>query len=587
MLVAAILLAAIATAQISWAADPSPSTEADSVLKAIPDNALGFLVIKDLANADKAISKLGEVVQAPIPSQLELWKQRAGIQDGLDENGSAAIALVPENDSDNAKPEPVPIVLMPVSDYAKFIAQLQPGDAKAAITSVTIAGRPLCVVGQKGSFAVFALSENKDQLEKAIASTAGVDAAVESFEPWIRHHQVSLVATPRGTKFVLQVATAGLKQFRGMMAAMPKSGDGAQLEATLNMYDTLLADAADEIEAFGIGLRLDGQSNLSIDSHTTFLAGGSWAAAFKGVKPAAQKPFADLPSGALVLAFEGIVPKKLTKDLGSFGWNYLLQMEQFNGTDKLTDEQLKKVKEAGSTMMRGISYMSMVMAAPKTGQAIYDGMNGRMKVDDSKKFIDQYQKSLEHMTEAVKGLNNPPLKITNSDKFEIDGAKGVAVTMDLSGMLSHTDPETAKLMPLLFGTDGKVTARMVAADEHTVLFVYGDEEHAKQALADFKNPKSSLASDTDVAKVLKLLPAHAQWVGVVSINGYLDMIKSMMASIGGPARFPELPAMPPIGFAAEAGPHGLTTQLVISKETIEEISNTVHGYMQHQSPPQN
>ncbi len=106
-------------------------------------------------------------------------------------------------------------------------------------------------------------------------------------------------------------------------------------------------------------------------------------------------------------------------------------------------------------------------------------------------------------------------------------------------------------------------------------------------LADFKSPKSTLASDSDVAKVLKLLPVHAQWKGILSIDGYLGFIKDVAVAAGAPNIFPQLPAMPPVGFAAEGGPHGLTTHLAIPKETIEGISNTVQSYMQHQAPSQN
>ncbi len=93
------------------------------------------------------------------------------------------------------------------------------------------------------------------------------------------------------------------------------------------------------------------------------------------------------------------------------------------------------------------------------------------------------------MCDAVKDIKNSPLKVTGSEKFEIDGTKGIAITMDLSGILLQSDPQTAKLMPILFGTDGKLTARLIAADEHTVLFAYGNEAHAKQAAGRFQKPE--------------------------------------------------------------------------------------------------
>ncbi len=383
--VAAVVLAAMATAGLAKAADES-AAKTEPVLKAIPDNALGFLLVKDLAKTDKALARIGTLVQSPIPSVLELFKQQVGIQGGLDEHGSAALALLPDNDTDNGPPSIVPIVFLPVSDYAKFIAPLRPDDAKADIAGVTIAGQPM-VVGHKGSFALFARVDQKEQLVKAIASNSGIDSVVGSFDDWMRHHQISLIVTPRGTKLALPAIATKMKQIRSILPASPTNGKTAQIEAAFKMYDTVLSKAADEIEAFGIGIRVDDRSDVSIDSHTTFLAGGSWAAAFKGLKPATEKPFADLPSGSLIGAFEGAVPKKWSKGLGSFGWEYVFQMEQFNGADKLNDDQRKKLKNAGSTMMRGVSSMSILMTTPKSGQTLYDGLIGLMKVEDSEQFL--------------------------------------------------------------------------------------------------------------------------------------------------------------------------------------------------------
>ncbi len=255
--------------------------------------------------------------------------------------------------------------------------------------------------------------------------------------------------------------------------------------------------------------------------------------------------------------------------------------------------QQKNYADAMRPIMKGLRGMSFVMAPPKPGGSIYDGMVGAMKVNDAASFLKNYRKSMDQVIAATKDFKNFPFTFSDLKKIEIDGHSGLSITMDMSGMLNaKNDPATAKLMPMLFGPTGKLTARVLTVNDRTLLIAYGSEEKAKEALAAFKNPQSNLASDPNVATTLKLLPAHAQWVGLVSIKGYMDLIRSVLAGAipaGGPAiNLPELPAMPPIGFAAEAGNNGLDTQMILPAETLSTIAKFARkGLIQERpQPPQ-
>ena len=239
---AAIFFTALALAT-PVRAQTGPASE--PVLKAIPDDALGFVLINHLDQTDKAISKLAATAQAPVPGVLSLFKLQAGIQEGLDENGSAAVALLPGSDG-----KPLPVALFPVTDYKKFIAQFHPNDAAAETTGVSIAGHAL-IAGHKGSFALFTLPDQKERLAKMIASTEGVDTLVESVEPWIGRHQISLVATPTGSKMLFQAGAAAIKQFGPALANLQGKKQSAQIAAAFKMYSELFTKASEEADAFG------------------------------------------------------------------------------------------------------------------------------------------------------------------------------------------------------------------------------------------------------------------------------------------------------------------------------------------------
>ena len=53
---------------------------------------------------------------------------------------------------------PIPIFVLPITDYAKFVAQLQPEDTTGKITQVHVRGKPMSVC-QRGDFAVLTGAE--------------------------------------------------------------------------------------------------------------------------------------------------------------------------------------------------------------------------------------------------------------------------------------------------------------------------------------------------------------------------------------------------------------------------------------------
>src|SRR5437773_1193441 len=65
----------------------------DSVLKAIPDDALAFAVVHNVADTSRSIGDVAKLVQAPAPDLLSLAKGMTGLQKGLDEQGDLALII--------------------------------------------------------------------------------------------------------------------------------------------------------------------------------------------------------------------------------------------------------------------------------------------------------------------------------------------------------------------------------------------------------------------------------------------------------------------------------------------------------------
>ena len=120
----------------------------------MPDNVLGVTVVQRLTQTSEKASKLAEKLKMPLPNVLELAKAHLGIEKGIDEKGSIALAAVP---GEVPNDDPIPLLFVPTTDYDALIKQLNPEKEENGITTISIDG-DRSIVGKKGNFAVLSAS---------------------------------------------------------------------------------------------------------------------------------------------------------------------------------------------------------------------------------------------------------------------------------------------------------------------------------------------------------------------------------------------------------------------------------------------
>ncbi len=134
----AICLAVMA----NWAVAGDP-------LEIIPANAHGFVVINRLGQTDAKLAAIGAQLQLPTPSVLALLDTKGDLQEGIDKTAAAAFALIPGADD-----APLSAVLyVPVTDYGRFVQQLDVNDANETVASGRLFERPV-IVGQRNGYAL-------------------------------------------------------------------------------------------------------------------------------------------------------------------------------------------------------------------------------------------------------------------------------------------------------------------------------------------------------------------------------------------------------------------------------------------------
>lgn len=557
------------------AADSETPAANVPVLDSIPEDALAVVVVNKLDKADEQVGKLTSEIQLPNPGLLQLMKMQTGIQEGLDEKGSAAMALLP---GAKDKGGHVAIEFIPVSDYKKFIGQLKPVDAAAEIAEVTFTGHP-AVVAHKGNFAIIADKPDEDMLKKVLASTKSIVPVIGTLHDWVGEQTVAFVASPTGVKRGISMARVAVGQ---MKAVLGNSSDPSMKMAAGNLeaYDQLLNSADKEVSAVGAGFSVDNDGGLHIRSRLTFVAGGSWAASAIAPEAPPAVRFACLPGGTFMLAFDGVMPKSFSKGMLNMSVDMINTMSKANGGKELSTDQSKQLNALMEKTMTGIRSMSIVMAPPKPGGSLYSNMAAVMKVDNARRFIDGYQDSVQKMRDMLTATGVQFPFIQDVKKTKIGDDDGLELTMDMAEMFKKMpkNPASTKMLEMMIGPGGKMTAYIVPIDDTTVAFSYINSENIARIKAACKNPQGSLANDAHIALTAKLLPPGAQWVGYLSPKGLTDFVGGMVSAMvpaGAKPAIPEFPKTPPIGFAAEQSTKGLDVTIVVPGDTLKSLGTYI------------
>ena len=411
-------------------------------------------------------------------------------------------------------------------------------------------------------------------MKKVLTSSKSISAVFGSLDAWVNGQAMSFVATPTGVKRGISEARKGVAQMKAVLA---NSNDASMKMAAgnLDLYEKLFEAADKELSAFAVGLHVDNDGGLHIDSRAEFVAGGTWAAAAADLVAPSGTRLACLPGGPFMIAFDGAMPKSYSKSMMSMSTDMINNMIKAAGGKELTEEQSKQLDGLMEKSMAGFRSMSMVMGPPKPGESMYSNMAAVMKVDDARQYMANYQEAMEKMRDIFASTAAAMPFIQEIKKTKINGAEALELTMDMSAMFKNmpNNPAATQMMQTMIGADGKLSAFIVPIDNTTVAISYVNIDNIARIKAACQNPQASLAADADIAHTAKLLPPRAQWVGYISPTGFMGFVSAFIPALpgGGGLKLPEFPQTAPIGFAAEHSSKGLDVQIVVPGETLKGV----------------
>jgi hypothetical protein len=557
------------------------------VLNVIPDDALGFFIATSPLETKEEVEAVLKKLRVPFDEDedyAEINEFLASLK-GWDSKGTHAVALLP-NDGPKAGEE---IVIIPVTDYKAFAACIDADPDAEGPTKYTFKSGGSGWVAKKADYAALAKSTNLEGLQRFLDSKKSIAASCEPVKGYLAKHKTAVVVTPAGLKKVLDAAIEGLKSVGDIFPA-----DNPQAESVKQVfgaYGKVLALVRDEATHIAISGTLNERVGADFSMQFVFKPDGKLASLSKEIAPLPPEAFAGLADDAYLFAGASMWPQGIADAATSFTMSMMNAMPKEKG---LTPEQAKQLADAMRDSMKNVKRFSASMNFQ--GATFLSGMAAIYKVDDSAKFLADYEKSMATMSELGKKDKNFPVYTTERKKIE--GLDALVFTTDMTPMLEQMEKQpggdAAKMaLEAMFGKETKIDAFLSAVNKETVVLTY-DATTLKETVATAKAGKNGLADNVDMKKTAALLLPQPHAIGFMDVGGYVDLVKKivgmMMAAQGAPGGgglpfpIPPFPQSPPVGMAAKLTPQAVEFQLVVpmplmenTRDYIQQVNTLVQG----------
>jgi hypothetical protein len=531
------------------------TAQTDKALSLIPDDALGFLLIKDLRSlSDKVNDTAKQLNVQEKVSMLELIQKEMGIQEGINEKGSLLFLVLKGND---AKLDGLRyLVALPVSDHDKIAKQLVVKDIKDGIGQGELGspsgllagvggsgpeGKPKkfpVLVAKRGDFVLLAPPEGRAGLEAVLNAKKDITATLKGTEDWLGEQDIAGFITNSGVQFGL-----------GLFLGGPGGGTGSTSPEQAAQLKSTFAEVEKNVRLITFGGRIEKDRHWRISTAVHFQPEGSYAKWIAQAQPLESKllaNFPDEPHFALLLA--RISTQTTFEGAASFLFGELPK-DKADTLQKEMSKLIGQVTEIGVCAYVNKSGAVVLPSMSATGQS--SDAVVLAKVLDANAFLDGVVDMLKHTHRAMNSVSKTKVEITYQAK-------------DIAGKPSRLImilPDKASA-----GKDDKSTPQvflLAALDPQTVLAsTLADTDKAEAMIQKFSKPAAkTLETNANIQQTKKLLPEKLQ------IAAFFDL--QAFGILGNGAR--QVSEVAPLGFSMRALPASEEAQFVIPFDAIKAV----------------
>ena len=561
--------------------------QAQNILHYLPEDALGFVLVRDMAGSNKKCEQLIQMFDASLPAPLSFAKFSTELGDGVDLDGDVLILLIPGS---HASAPPEPLVLLPIADYGKFAASIQ-GDDSGDVSRATIAGEDV-LVARHGPYAMIMNVENRDTLEILIGLEPEPVALLKPWAAWLQENVATIGVMPAGVEKLLELGRQGLAQQRQTFDdefGDPEFSDVlVQMHQGIVVYQTLLDLFGTEVDMLGFGFSIDETSNLRVglrllleDDHRTSAPTTTTATTTATTTPTTVAPLAGYPDQPFVLAGGGPLGGTWMNSLIKARVQVMRQTPKTHGYEEFQEEQWQDLETSYQELVKNMRSMSMLMLPGEKGEPLFSNVFGTAQVDSAVQYLQTPKKSVDTWNRLTDQSTSDIRLQYEIREIKVGGAQACELLVDVA--TAARDPNVPMfnwMLEAMFGEEGMFRMLIVATDEKTLVFGMADEQRMTRVIEQVKRQEMGLQNSAQVQTTHKLLSPAAAWKFYVSPQGCVTWFKRVMDELFGQIVqqtmvIPEYESAPPVGISVHLHEGQAEVDVVWPVEALQALADYI------------
>ena len=543
---------------------------AQDALQRIPENALGFALIRNLTKTSEKLERLMEPFEIAFPAPLTFAKIITGLDTGLDLSGDLVVALLPGEGTQS----PVePMVLLPISNYAKFAASLH-GDTSGEICRVTLLGEDI-LIAQDGPFAMLMNVEHRGTMEELVGLAAEPLTALNPLAERIRKQDVTLVLMPQGFESLSQQKLIPNRRigrkygFSGKRSSLSHLLSAVSGPETCSWMQTHMRIAA-------LGVTVDDQSNVRLVQQFILQESSPFAKLVpESIPPETAK--LGLSDKPYVFAAGGPIAAGWGKRFATFLRLSEQEAAAENGLENLSTELWRKEERAYQLLFEDLRSCSVVMLTGEMGEPLVGNFLGVATVPNVSKYFNSLPQAIETWNELAQQSTSdlkPGFELTTE---RIAGKQHCEMLVDYgSTMRDPNVPVINWMLEAAFGPGGKLHFRLAEVNPTTVVFGLATQEQMAELLKTEQKSATVAPRSPEMLATLDLLKPTSQWKALISPQGCLRWASRAYLEFwallnNDEIEIPDFPNSPPLGLTVDWNQQRWECELVCPAATWETI----------------
>jgi hypothetical protein len=468
---------------------------------------------------------------------------------GLNAEGSAAIALSFPN---GFEAEPVPVVILPVSDFAALSEAMQ-GNAADGVTALNLNGETMYAKDLGDGF--IAMGPAMDLIEgfdgskgrsKAHAERLGSRGAKASDQA-----DIFAVIDLKAMRPVLDEALAQMEEQMEFAAMMAGEAAAAQMQTMANAAKAVVEDGRTAFIGMGAG-----EDGMWLDFAGQFTDGSETGAVFQGSGDSTPM-FAALPDMDFIFAsaFDTSSPgiRKLMTAATSMSQGM---------TGGMKTEEMVELSD-GSAMLMGTT-PGLFAGGLFTNTVSYTASKNPKKLLEA----------MKSGATAMDGQSNEGVLFHTT--WQDAAAEVAGHTLDAWGFTMEGDPNhpngaqagmMLQQMTMLFGGQAGPSGYVTTTDSGLYSSFSKNSKLMERVLA---GEGAKLSANESIQLVAKHLPEDRTGEAYLNIKGVLDMVIPIVQMMGAGADLGEMPeSMNPIAMGLATGEGGMHARVFVPADVLQ------------------